>query len=189
MTLETCSFGKLREIKQEELELMLSWRNAPNVRANMYTRHEISLDEHLSWWARTQQRSNQQYLMYELNNEPLGIVGFTGIDTENKVSSWAFYASPGAPKGTGSKMEFLALEYAFHELGLHKLHCEVLAFNAPVIKLHKKFGFIAEGIFREHHKVGESFVDIHLLGLLAHEWAEHRANMQEKLIKLSRAEL
>lgn len=41
-------------------------------------------------------------------------------------------------------MEYLALEYAFKDMGLHKLFCEVLAFNAPVIKLHQKFGFKIE---------------------------------------------
>lgn len=177
--------GKLRGIKQQELELMLGWRNAPNVRANMYTRHEISMDEHLAWWARTQQRDDQRYFMYEADEIPLGIVGFNGIDRTGENSSWAFYASPEAPKGTGSKMEFLALDCAFDELGLHKLHCEVLAFNAPVIKLHQKFGFSVEGILREHHKIDEDFVDIYRLGLLASEWTEKRADMLDKLVKLS----
>lgn len=179
------AFGKLRDINQQELELMLSWRNAPNVRANMYTRHEISMDEHLAWWARTQQRDDQRYFMFEADDMPLGIVGFTGIDKASQNSSWAFYASPEAPKGTGSKMEFLALECAFSELELHKLHCEVLAFNAPVIKLHQKFGFSVEGILREHHKIDQEFIDIYRLGLLATEWAEKRVDMMNKLIKLS----
>jgi len=180
------SFGKLRGIKPEELELMLSWRNAPNVRANMYTRHEISTGEHLAWWSRVQQRTDQKYFMYEMGGAPSGIVGFMGIDTDSRNSSWAFYSSPAAPKGTGSKMEFLALEYAFHELGLHKLHCEVLAFNSPVIKLHQKFGFKVEGILREHHKVDDTFVDVYRLGLLSHEWEEHRTAMHDKIEKLSR---
>jgi len=180
------SFGKLRSIKPEELELMLSWRNAPNVRANMYTRHEISTDEHLAWWSRIQQRTDQKYFMCEMGGTSSGIVGFMGIDTDSKNSSWAFYASPEAPKGTGSKMEFLALEYAFHELGLHKLYCEVLAFNSPVIKLHQKFGFKVEGILREHHKVDDTFVDVYRLGLLSHEWEEHRTAMHDKIEKLSR---
>lgn len=179
-------FGKIREIKPEELELMLSWRNAPNVRANMYTRHEISLDEHLAWWTRTRQRNDQQYFMYEINSVPLGIVGFTEIDTLNQNASWAFYASPDAPKGTGSKMEFLALEFAFGGLGLHKLHCEVLNFNEAVIKLHQKFGFQVEGIFREHHKVDGQFVDIQRLGLLKQEWTDKCVLMREKLEKLSK---
>jgi len=181
-------FGKLRSIKPEELELMLSWRNAPNVRANMYTRHEISINEHQSWWSRVQQRTDQQYLMYEICGMPSGVVGFTDIDNDSRNSSWAFYASPEARKGTGSKMEFLALEYAFFELGLHKLHCEVLAFNSPVIKLHQKFGFKVEGILREHHKVNDAFVDVYRLGILSHEWKEHRIALQDKLEKISRVE-
>jgi UDP-4-amino-4,6-dideoxy-N-acetyl-beta-L-altrosamine N-acetyltransferase len=179
-------FGKLRNIDTQELELMLAWRNAPNVRSNMYTRHEIDLDEHLAWWARTQQRIDQKYFMYEQNGLPLGIVGFKEIDSSSQNSSWVFYASPQAPRGAGSKMEFLALEHAFNEQGLHKLHCEVLAFNTPVIKLHQKFGFTIEGILREHHKLDGGFVDICRLGLLGREWDLKRTTMQEKLAKMDK---
>lgn len=174
-------FGILREISDEELELMLSWRNMPNVRANMYTRHEISYEEHLQWWARIKENPRFQYKMYENNSTPLGIVGFVDIDKTNKNSSWAFYAAPGAPKGTGSKMEFLALEYAFHELELHKLYCEVLDFNKPVFRLHEKFGFTIEGILRQQHLIDGRFADIYKLGLLHDEWLNHRLTMQEKL--------
>lgn len=182
MTHETeSSIGRLRAIKLEELELMLSWRNAPSVRANMYTRHEISLPEHLAWWARIQGRSDQQYFMYELDALPLGIVAFNELDELNKNSSWAFYASTTAPKGTGSKMEYLALEYAFTKLGLHKLCCEVLAFNSVVIKLHEKFGFKVEGILREQHKLEDAFTDIFRLGILAKEWFAKREEMRLKV--------
>ena len=65
MTQEIASkLGCLRAIKPEELELMLSWRNAPSVRANMYTRHEIRLAEHRAWWERIQTCADQQYFMY-----------------------------------------------------------------------------------------------------------------------------
>ncbi|HDZ3451913.1 UDP-4-amino-4,6-dideoxy-N-acetyl-beta-L-altrosamine N-acetyltransferase [Pseudomonas aeruginosa] len=178
--------GILREIKAEELEVMLMWRNAPSVRANMYTRHEISWDEHLAWWERTKSRKDQAYFMYEYKGVSSGIVAFTGIDSTNRNSSWAFYASTEAPKGTGSRMEFLALDYAFGDMGLHKLYCEVLAFNAPVIKLHQKYGFKAEGVFREHHMVDGAYVDIHRLGILATEWSDKRSEIKEKLIALSR---
>lgn len=177
--------GCLRAIKTEELELMLSWRNAPNVRSNMYTRHEISLDEHFAWWEKIQTRADQQYFMYENQGKPLGIVAFNEIDRTNQNSSWAFYASPDAPKGTGSKMEFLALEHAFSEMRLHKLNCEVLAFNKPVVKLHEKFGFQIEGTLREHHKVDDAFVDIIRLGILEPDWASKREEMQSKLLILA----
>lgn len=174
--------GRLRSIQDCELELMRSWRNAPTVRANMYTRHEISAAEHLAWWERTSQRQDQRYFMYENEGTPLGIVAFTAIDLVNSNSSWAFYASPEAPRGTGARMEFLALDYAFSTLCLHKLHCEVLAFNTAVVRLHQKFGFLIEGTLRQHHKMDDGYVDIIRMGLLAEEWASNRNTMQAKLI-------
>ncbi|EPG2630419.1 UDP-4-amino-4,6-dideoxy-N-acetyl-beta-L-altrosamine N-acetyltransferase [Pseudomonas aeruginosa] len=178
-------FGFLREIRAEDLEVMLEWRNAPSVRANMYTRHEISKDEHLVWWERTRSRIDQLYFMYEYSGKNCGIVAFTGIDNLNGNSSWAFYASTDAAKGTGSRMEFLALDYAFDELKLHKLHCEVLAFNSPVIKLHQKYGFKVEGVFREHHVVDGEHIDIYRLGILAAEWKNKRPEMKDKLSAFS----
>lgn len=178
--------GILRPVNESELELMLSWRNAPTVRENMYTTHEISRTEHLSWWERSRHSNFQRYFMYEFQGQPLGIVGFTDIDQGNQNSSWAFYASPNAPKGTGSRMEILALDYAFHELGFHKICCEVLAFNTTVIKLHKKFGFKIEGILREQYYRSGSFIDIYRLGLLASEWARERDGILSKVLRTAK---
>ncbi len=175
------TLGRLRPIEDSELKLMLSWRNAPTVRANMYTQHEISEQEHLTWWARTAQREDQAYFMYENDDQALGIVGVSAIDHSHGHCSWAFYADPNAPRGTGSKMEFLALEYVFGTLKLHKLVCEVLAFNTPVIKLHQKFGFVVEGIFRQQYRSADDYIDIYRLGLLQSEWESKRSEMLKKL--------
>jgi UDP-4-amino-4,6-dideoxy-N-acetyl-beta-L-altrosamine N-acetyltransferase len=182
----SAQFGVLRPIKDSELELMLSWRNEPAVRDNMYTTHEIALKEHLVWWEGVRGSDSQRYFMYEHDGQPLGIVGFASIDRANQNSSWAFYASPDAPRGTGSLMEMLALDYAFSEIGLHKLFCEVLAFNAPVIKLHEKFGFKIEGILRDQYKRDGLFIDIYRLGLLVGEWADIFDGMNSKLTRLSK---
>lgn len=181
--------GQLRAIHPNELELILTWRNAPEVRNNMYTRHEISLAEHLTWWNRVQSSSQYRHFMFEQNTDPTGIVAFTDIDTVNCHASWAFYTKPKAPKLAGVSMEWLALEYAFNKLDLHKLYCEVLAFNESVIKLHQKFGFQVEGILREHHNISGDFVDIYCFGILKQEWQKKRVLMQDKLLKLARVSL
>jgi UDP-4-amino-4,6-dideoxy-N-acetyl-beta-L-altrosamine N-acetyltransferase len=178
--------GALRDIREDELEIMRAWRNAPSVRANMYTRHEITAEEHRKWWRAVQQSADKRYFIYELAGAPMGIVGFTGIDTKNEQAFWAFYASPDVPKGTGTKMEFLALNYAFDALKLHKLSCEVLGSNTSVIKLHQKFGFMIEGVFREQHKIDDHFVDVYRLGILSSEWDALRPSMKAKLEKLNR---
>ena len=174
--------GTLRDIADSELELMRAWRNAPAVRANMYTQHEISHEEHLDWWQKTKSRTDTKYFMYEMAGKPEGIAAFTRIDMQNLNSSWAFYASPSAPRGTGSKMEFLMLEYAFGALNLNKLYCEVLSFNGAVIKLHQKFGFRIEGVFRRHHKINADFVDIYRLGILTAEWQLCRSAISDNFI-------
>jgi len=148
---------------------------------NMYTRHEISFCEHFSWWSRVRDSLSEKYLMYEVRGQRLGVVGFNKIDHLSKNAFWAFYASPAAPKGTGSSMEFLALDYAFSELQLYKLSCEVLAFNLSVIKLHKRFGFSTEGNFRDHHLYDKAYVDVVRLGILRREWLEVRDSIFEKL--------
>jgi UDP-4-amino-4,6-dideoxy-N-acetyl-beta-L-altrosamine N-acetyltransferase len=169
---------RLRRIEVSDLALMRRWRNSPEVASKMYTRHEIPAEEHRDWWKRVCTRDDQTYFMYENAGAPLGVVSFTQIDIVNSNCFWAFYASPRAPKGTGSRMEFLALEYVFSTLKLHKLSCEVLAFNSPVLGLHNKFGFKQEGTFRQHHKMDDAYVDIIRLGIFGDEWTEIR----EKLI-------
>jgi UDP-4-amino-4,6-dideoxy-N-acetyl-beta-L-altrosamine N-acetyltransferase len=187
MTGETSlKLGKLRTIMSDELALMLSWRNAPAVRLNMYTSHEISLEEHLGWWEKIRSQTDQKYFMYEHQGSPLGIVSFNGISSINQNSYWAFYASPEAAKGTGSRMEYLALEHAFSEIGLHKLSCEVIAFNTSVIKLHEKFGFKIEGVLRDQHKANANFFDVYRLGILRSEWQAIRDAMLIRLLQLSK---
>jgi len=179
------NFGKLRHIKESELALMLSWRNYPSIRENMYNKHIISIEEHMDWWEKNHLVGNSKYFMYEDKSQPLGIVSITNIMLCDSNASWAFYASPEAKKGIGSMMEFLVLDFVFKELSLHKLWCEVLAFNESVIKMHKKFGFKCEGVFRGQHYADDEYIDVHRLGILKSEWLEQRETMQRKILRLS----
>lgn len=180
------SIGKLRPMQEGDLECVLSWRNSPAVRQNMYVDTIIELEEHKRWWSSVAQSSGCKYFMYEDQGFAQGVVGFTNIDKAQRTSAWAFYASPQAKKGCGSKMEFLALEHAFSEIKLHKLYCEVLAFNEAVIKLHQKFGFTIEGVFREQYFRDGRFIDIYRLGILRSEWLSNSAKMSEKILRLSK---
>jgi hypothetical protein len=42
----------LRPMREADLDMVRRWRNAPDVRKNMYTTHEISPEEHRAWWER-----------------------------------------------------------------------------------------------------------------------------------------
>ena len=177
------NLGTLRPVEESEVEMMRLWRNAPAVRMYMYSTHEISREEHLAWWDRIRERTDCRYFIYEAGRQPLGVVGITQINQQNRNASWAFYAAPGAPRGTGSRMELMALDYAFSELHLNKLCCEVLATNQAVISLHQKFGFKVEGVLREQHRTENGFIDVYRFGILKHEWANIRPSVLARLIK------
>lgn len=177
---------KLRKLEEADLVMVLEWRNHPNIRKNMYNSTVITIDEHLTWYQQVYKDTSKQYFVFEDGNIPYGVVAFTQVNFLFSNASWAFYASPSAPIGTGSRMEFLALEYAFNDLNLHKLYCEVISFNQTVIKLHQKFGFQIEGIFKEQICVDKEFHDIYRLAIFSNIWNELSDNFKHKLFRKGR---
>jgi len=172
---------ELIALTEQHLAMVLTWRNTPAVRQNMYTSHEISFTEHQQWFLTLKEDSSKAYFVMMINDIPSGVIGFSEINTVPGIATWAFYSSPSAQRGCGSLMEFYALEYAFDTLGLHKLRCEVLGFNQTVVRLHKKFGFKVEGQHRDAFFDGKQYQDIVHLGMLKSEWTEQRPIMKQKL--------
>lgn len=175
----------LRPLSESDLSTMLEWRNAPAVRENMYTKHEISKEEHREWFVRQQTDKYSRWYIYEDEvNNPQGVVYFTQYQPEQRNSFWGFYAGKNARPGIGSRMELEALDHAFTNLGLHKLNCEVIASNNKVIALHKKFGFREEGVFRDIHFDGNKFLDVIRLGIISSEWLSKRAEIIDLIARI-----
>jgi UDP-4-amino-4,6-dideoxy-N-acetyl-beta-L-altrosamine N-acetyltransferase len=175
----------LEPLSQNTYEVILSWRNAPAVRGQMYTQHEITPAEHQAWFERMQADPKKQwYLCRDEAGQAVGVVYFTDVDTDQGTAFWGFYASPEAPRGVGKRMEYAALEMAFSELALHKLSCEVLETNKAVINLHMKCGFTEEGRFRGQFRDGEKRIDVVRLGMLAEEWPQNRDRLRGRIAQL-----
>lgn len=168
-------------LSHDDLNMILEWRNAPGVRSNMYTSHEISFEEHCVWFKKLKDDTTKAYFIAQFNGAPVGVIGFSEINVVTGIATWAFYASPTAPRGSGSLMEYSALEYAFNELKLHKLRCEVLGFNQTVVKLHKKFGFVEEGRLRKAFYDGVRYHDVVHLGIFSQEWDDIKSSLKIKL--------
>ncbi|MBT4944960.1 MAG: UDP-4-amino-4,6-dideoxy-N-acetyl-beta-L-altrosamine N-acetyltransferase [Candidatus Marinimicrobia bacterium] len=175
----------LRKLTEDDLSLILVWRNAPEVRKSMYTTQEISEADHRTWFSRTKHDPQTRwYLHQNENDKPDGVVYFTQYRPENQSSFWDFYAAPDAPAGTGTKLGLDALDKAFYELNLHKLNAEVLSTNECSLLFHEKLGFNREGIFRDYHFDGEGFVDVIRLGILKSEWVKKRSEIKNRIAKL-----
>lgn len=166
----------LRPLAQSDRDRLLTWRNQDHIRRNMYSHQIIEPAEHARWFDRALTDDTGRYLIFELQGRPVGFVSFSGIDRGNDRCSWAFYlAEADAPRGTGAAMEYLALDYAFDSLGIGKLCCEVLAFNAGVVRLHQRFGFHQEGLLQRHYRRDGEAHDIVQLARFAGGWRKDRA--------------
>jgi len=175
----------LRPLTEADLPIVLAWRNAPEVRRNMFTGHEISEAEHRAWFDRVSRDPQSRWFIYEdTHGKPQGVVSFAQLRAENKSAFWGFYSGTSSKRGTGTKMGLDALDRAFGEMRLHKLNAEVVCGNDPSISFHKKLGFSQEGLFRDYHFDGEKYVDVVRLGILAAEWASKRDEIQARIIRL-----
>jgi RimJ/RimL family protein N-acetyltransferase len=50
-----------------------------------------------------------------------------------------------------------------------------------VIKLHKKFGFVVEGLLRHQNRYEDEYIDVYRLGLLQTDWINERSEILNKL--------
>ncbi len=161
--------SQIRPMIHADLELVLAWRNHPDVRRYMYTQHEITLDEHQCWFERTLPDPKKHLLIFEVNQQPLGFVNFN--ETGNGgIADWGFYVAPDGPKGSGRKLGCAALSHAFTQLKLHKVCGQALAYNQRSILFHQSLGFQQEGMLRDQHFDSERYHHVICFGLLSHEW-------------------
>jgi UDP-4-amino-4,6-dideoxy-N-acetyl-beta-L-altrosamine N-acetyltransferase len=173
----------LRDISSADKEMVRRWRNKPEVGKYMYTDHVITSEEHDVWFQRITNDTTCKYWIIVYESEDVGLANLYAVDLRNRRCFWAFYIiSPNVRgKGVGSFVEYFVFKYVFDDLKLNKLCCEVLAFNQPVVEMHKAFGFVQEGLFRKHVVKGEEAYDIVCLGMLREEWAAKRDELREKL--------
>jgi UDP-4-amino-4,6-dideoxy-N-acetyl-beta-L-altrosamine N-acetyltransferase len=171
---------RLIKLAQGHLPLVRQWRNSPDVRENMYTNHQINDEEHRGWFESVKKDPRKEYFVFELDGQLCGVIGFVDIDVLSRTASWSFYSGDPTRRGIGSLMEVAALDYAFDVLKIQKLSCEVLEFNEPVIKFHKKHGFKIEGLFVKQYFRDGRYFDIYRMAIFDSDWTECREEVRSQ---------
>ena len=170
---------RLRPIAEEDLELVLHWRNSDRIRRNMYGDHIISMDEHRAWFNRLEENPNVVFLVFELRQMPVGMVYFTDIDRKNDKCFWGFYlGQENLPRGTGTIMGVLGMEYAFEAFNIRKLCGEVFLFNTASVKFFHRLGFSEEGHFVRHVLKDGNYEDVISFALFRECWQDKRGKLE-----------
>lgn len=163
----------VRALTEDDLAMILTWRNHPNIRNYMLSQHQISPQEHLNWFNRVNGDKTKQQLIVLEGVDPIGFIQFDST-SRNDIANWGFYVRPDAPKGSGSKLGQAGLAHAFTDLGLHKVCGQAIESNVASITFHKKLGFAEEGRLREHQKIDGKYHTLYCFGLLAKDWQDNK---------------
>ncbi len=161
----------IRFIVDDDLPYLLRWRNLESVRKYMYTDHIISPEEHARWYDTIKADQAKAYLMFTYEHRPVGLSNFNGVNPEEGKCLWGFYlGETDLPKGSGTILGYLSLNYIFEQRDINKVSGEVLDFNLPSRNFFERLGFQHEGIMRKYARKGTELIDVHLFGMLRAEW-------------------
>lgn len=137
----------LREASDADVEAIRLWRNHPKVRGASLWTGPITPEGHARWWADVQTDPAKRVLIFEYRGAPCGVVTFKDHDPASQTAEWGFFLDVDGLSERGElvqawiALEKEAIEYGFGEMMLRTLGGRTLAWNKPVLDLHRRLGF------------------------------------------------
>lgn len=100
-----------------------------------------------------------------------GVIGLFGADSPNRSAAIGYWLSKAAEgRGIMSKVCPAVLRHAFGKLGLHRVQICCASDNRRSQGVPERLGFIREGVLRGAERIGDTYADLVVFGLLAEEW-------------------
>lgn len=159
-----------RPITAEDTEMVVRWRNRPEVVTNFIYRRPVSRDDHQRWLEDKVFRGLvHQFVVYGNEGDvPLGSVYLQNFEEEHRRAESGIYmgAEQTRGKGFGTEAVKLMADYAFGTLGIHKLTARVLAHNMASRRLHEKAGYVQEACLRDELFLDGRYEDLILYGAI-----------------------
>ncbi|MGI6718672.1 MAG: GNAT family N-acetyltransferase [Bacteroidales bacterium] len=165
----------LRAIEETDLVMLYEMINDQSIQ-NMVggNSRPISMYQQKNWFASIQNRTNELRLIIDTKNDgPIGVVMLTDINyingtAETHIKLNSKKSSRG--KGYGYKAYMTLFEYAFNNMNLNCIFCQILDYNIPSINLHLKCGFVKEGRLRQRVYKNGKYNDMLIFSLLKKDW-------------------
>lgn len=172
---------KLREINEEDLEVIMNWRMSPEVTKYMYTDPVLTMGSQKKWFQKiNENKDKEKYWIIQLENGiDVGLISVNNIDFINKTANWAYYLGDMEARGKGlaKTLECNLYDFVFEKLNLNKLWYEVLEFNDVVVKIHQKFGGKIEGKFINHICKDGKYHNVIRMATFKEDWLKLKDNI------------
>ena len=147
---KTGKLVSLRFSDEEDIPMIVGWRNKDRVRMNHVYREDFTVDGQKAWKEKNIDTGKAvQFIICENRPDrrlprPVGVVHFHGIDKEEGSAEYGIYIGEedALGKGYASESADLAVEYAREQLGLNKLILRAFSSNTAAIKSYLHAGFV-----------------------------------------------
>lgn len=135
-------------LDKSQKELVLTWRNHPDISKWMIDENVISWNNHLHFIDLLHTKTDRCYFLVQQNSEYIGVIDLTSMDADS--AELGIYANPDI-RGVGSILLSSLIDYA-KTLGLSKLIANVYNTNIRAKTLYKKFHFVQTKQITHHTK-------------------------------------
>ncbi|MEC7276626.1 MAG: GNAT family N-acetyltransferase [Bdellovibrionota bacterium] len=167
-----------RKISEEDLEMILEWRNSEAVRVYMFESDVIPMENHRKWFQKLGEDRKCWLLFYK--NEPAGVFYKYLRDKEKDIWIWGCYlGDPGIVKHLGTCMGLIAQECFFEEEKVKTVIGEMVASNDRSRKFNLNLGFRIEHDLTITTSKGEEIPAVYL-ELHQDEWLKKKPELFEK---------
>ncbi|MBL7085873.1 MAG: UDP-4-amino-4,6-dideoxy-N-acetyl-beta-L-altrosamine N-acetyltransferase [Candidatus Cloacimonetes bacterium] len=171
--LKEIEFKNFIFLNRSEKEMVLKWRNHPNVRNNMFNNYIISKNEHFKFITKLVTNKNNFYWLVKDPLDSLGVFYLNNVDIFNKRAYLGIYTNPiKIQNGRGAEIIKSGMELFFKKINFHTLKLEVFEKNKVAFNFYKKIGFEREGILRDYIIRNDKWLNVLILGIIKNEWSK-----------------
>ena len=178
--------ASLKPVDKEDIELIRKWRNSDLINNVSFSNQYISPEMQVEWFEKLSGNDSFVHWIIMADNKRVGYAAVRDIDPVNGRGEFASLYL-GEPEylgsGIGAKAEYFVIDHVYNNYKLKELHCEVLATNLPVIRLHKKFGFRVTELIKDRYTKNNEFVEVCLLSLEEDDWKKSQPALCKILFK------
>lgn len=148
------SYKNFVNLTDEELLLILQWRNHPDIRKCMNNTEPITEESHLNYCHNLKNREDVIYWLILKENNPVGVLNIIDIDYENGICEPGFYLAPEV-MGRGESIFVLSnyKDFLLNELGFHALVGHNYADNKPALVFTMFFGAEITGVEQKNGRI------------------------------------
>lgn len=130
-----------RELKIEDAQQALDWRNKKRVTKFMNTDLSDDLESQKNWILNSFNERNSYNWIIQYHNKPIGLIRISDFNPIKKTAGWGFYIGSDEHVGLGGFVPPYFYNFCFNLIGIETIYAVVHYDCTPVIKLHLYHGY------------------------------------------------